>query len=723
MSGCSSSGVQDRAAVANLALCDTYYKTSKFTGAMEDYALVAENDSYSLYMRQADLALTVVDKKTGKTMCSAVDSDEGRNNATWKAAMKSALVLTLISGNTDTKQVDLINDKNTKKIEYCDNGFRAEIFWTKYKFGMTLEVALEGNCVVANITDSSITEQDEKFRIGTISIYPFMGNSYLDQSEGYMLIPDGNGALVYLDDKEGRFSAGFSSAVYGADIGFKESSAVSLLWDKYNMVTEGEKVLAPVFGIAHTDDRMAFLGVIESGAMRASIEVLPNGVSVDYNRAYAKFTQRKLYTQPTSNNSTSGSLHLMESDRSHSDLKVRFIFLSGDEADYTGMAKAYRSYLLDNELLVKSDDGYRTRVDFLGSERENWAIGTTAVTMTTVDDVRSITEALAGNGVDRLFCLYKGWQGGGLYDLPISSYSPDGSVGSKGSLTSLMKDMWSGGSKLYLYDNALLLNPEESTADFNVINQVNKRRYRVETYKDVYDEMMYLAPERSAGNLSRLVKQLDGSDVPYLCVAGISNNIFSYNFSSQTYSRYDCAASYTDIMEEISPKTELVLEQPCAYLWKYTDAFLDMPLYTSNYVFEDESVPFLSIVLEGVIPVYADYVNFEANSREFFLKMVETGSFPSFYITKNSSADLIYTNSADIYSSEYDAFSETIAEYSRALSALYERTEGSCIERHEIRGNVSLTGYENGTTVYVNYTDTEQTVDGVTIAAMSYEVR
>lgn len=36
-----------------------------------------------------------------------------------------------------------------------------------------------------------------------------MGNSYLDDKAGYMLVPDGNGALIYLDDKEGRFKSGF----------------------------------------------------------------------------------------------------------------------------------------------------------------------------------------------------------------------------------------------------------------------------------------------------------------------------------------------------------------------------------------------------------------------------------------------------------------------------------------------------------------------------------
>ena len=38
-----------------------------------------------------------------------------------------------------------------------------------------------------------------------------LGYSYLDEKEGYMLLPDGNGALIYLDDKEGRFNTGYTA--------------------------------------------------------------------------------------------------------------------------------------------------------------------------------------------------------------------------------------------------------------------------------------------------------------------------------------------------------------------------------------------------------------------------------------------------------------------------------------------------------------------------------
>ena len=148
-----------------------------------------------------------------------------------------------------------------------------------------------------------------------------------------------------------------------------------------------------------------------------------------------------------------------------------------------------------------------------------------------------------------------------------------------------------------------------------------------------------------------------------------------------------------------------------------------MPLYTSNYMYEDESIPFMSIVLKGVMPMYSEYVNFEANKQEFFLKMVETGTFPSFYITKESSSDLVNTNSSDIYSSQYDVYRDTMIAYARELAEINAKVEGAYIVSHEIReNNVTVVTYGNGVKIYLNYGSSAVQTDGYTIEGMSIKV-
>jgi len=687
------------------------------------YSKVAASETHTLYMNEENLSIIVEDKATGATMESAISYDDGKNNDTWLGAMKSAVVLTLLYKNVDTDQADLINDKVTKNIKYLDNGFSAEIFWTKYKLGLTLEVTLEGNELKVNIPDESIVEKGETYNIGTISVYPFLGNTYLDSKEGYMYIPDGNGALIYLDNKEGRFPSGYASMVYGQDIGFDESSVETLLWDRYSIINDAEKILSPTFGMAHTDEKIAYLGIIENGAERASVVASPNGACVDYNRIGAKFLERKLYTQPTSNNSTSGSFKLKEADRTHSDLTVRYIFLSGDDANYTGMATAYRNYLFDNGRLSAKDTSYKTRIDFLGTDREEWVVGTSAVTMTTVSDIRDIYSDLETAGVTDLFSLYKGWQKGGIYDLPATKFKTASSIGSAKELASLIKDSSDKGISLYLYTDALRINPDEKNATFNVVKKVNKKKYEEKTYKDVYENFQFLTPARSLELTDKLADSILKKGVSNIAVSGISNNMFSYSYNSVFYSRKDCGSTYEELVNNLDGKANLVLEQPFAYLWDKTEAFVDMPLYDSEYIFEDTFVPFLSIVLKGVVPVYSEYMNFEANKQEFLLKMIETGTYPSFYITKENSSELIYTNSSDIYSSEYSVYRDTIIEYTNELKYISELTEGAYIKSHEmLEGEVTKVTYDNGVTIYLNYSETSQTVDGNTLDSMTYKV-
>lgn len=688
-----------------------------------DHSLIAENENYALYMREQGLSVVVLDKATGAYMESAVSHDDGKNNELWQGAMQSALVLNLIYSSVDTQQADLINDDVSQQITYTDNGFSAKVYWNKYKLGMTLEVTLNEDGITARVPDESIVEDSDSYYIGSIALYPYLGYSYLDTKEGYMLLPDGNGALIYLDDKEGRFNSGYTGVIYGTDTGFVDSEVVRLWKDKYEMVNDANNILAPVFGMAHTDEGIAYLAVVEKGDQRATIEASPNGVSIDYNRIFARFTERRLYNQPTSNNGTSGSFKMVEADRSHSDLQVRYLFLSGSEANYCGMANAYRNYLLENGTLKALEDDYRTRVDFFGAEREAWVVGTSSVVMTTVDDIREIYSDLEEQGVTELFGVYKGWQKGGLYNLPITKYKADSDIGGTKELTKLLEETGEKDIRLYLYNDALRINPDEQNATFNVVKKINKRKLEEETYKDVYEKFMWLTPARTDEVLNRFVNSYTKSGVNRLALGGISDTLYSYNYSGSFYTRYQCAESYCDTVAEVDESTELVLEQPFAYLWNHTESFLDMPLYTSNYIFEDESVPFLSIVLKGIMPVYSEYVNFEANKQEFFLKLVETGTHPSFYITKENSSRLIYTNSSDIYSSEYSVYRDTILSYTKELAAVYEKTEGACIVGHEILGNgITVVTYDNGVKIYLNYSAEAQNADGHTLEGMTYEV-
>jgi hypothetical protein len=148
-----------------------------------------------------------------------------------------------------------------------------------------------------------------------------------------------------------------------------------------------------------------------------------------------------------------------------------------------------------------------------------------------------------------------------------------------------------------------------------------------------------------------------------------------------------------------------------------------MPIADSNYIYTDQSVPFLSIALKGIMPMYGEYVNFEANEKEYFLKLVETGIYPSFYLTYENPSELIYTNSSDVYTSQYSVYRSQILEYYEELRNINNLTAGSLIINHEVTDSgVTVVTYENGVKIYINYSDKAATVGEVKVDALSYVI-
>jgi hypothetical protein len=687
-------------------------------GEIKGHKLIAQNDKLELYLLEESLSIIVRNKETGVIMESTVLEDDGKSNKTWQNYLKSGIVLHYLDnvkdGVADTRKAE-------KKYEYTDNGFKVSLNFKDYQIAFDVNVTLEDDSIAVEIPNDSISETSKQYKIGEIYVFPFLGYTHLGERNGYMFIPDGNGALINLEDNEGRFASPFSEYVYGTNIGIDEAEVLSLFMDEYKTVNDAEKLMAPVYGMVHTDSKFGFLGIIESGAFSSKIEAYPNGAYTNYNWICSKFIYRQIYTQPTSN--TSGSIVTQQKTRAQMDVKVRFKFVTGDNADYTGLAVTFRDYLINNGLINQKGDDFNVRLDFLGLDKENWLIFKKSITMTTVDNIKEIFSELNDAGVNDILAIYRGWQKGGINSVPITSYKADRSIGGTNDLTDLIKDSTKKGIEFYLAQDSLRINPSTNNTTFNAVKKIDKRVFAEETYKDVFSEFNYIIPNKTKSLVEAVTKSYDKKGISNIMLSGITNNLYSFSNKGKEYSRVTTATAYEDTIKEMSGEMNLMLDQPFSYLWKYTNSIVNMPVGTSNYVFTDEEIPFMSIVLKGSIPMYAEYTNFEANKNEFFLKLVETGINPSFYITYEDPSKLQNTNSSDIYSSKFSVYKDTIATYYNDLKAVYEATKGAkIIDHNKYATGVTVVSYDNGIKVYVNYSDSNVLVDGYNIEAMSYKV-
>lgn len=680
--------------------------------------VVAENEKLQMILDPTSLGVTLVDKATGKRIESTHGSEEDELNVSWKGFLGSGVSIEYFSGNSpNPERADMFNGTPNIIIENIDKGFKANVIYESLEIAFEVIVELTEDGMTARVPASSIYE-GEQFKLASIYLYPFMGATRLGEEEGYMLVPDGAGALISLSDNKGRFKAPYVKRVYGENIAIDPEISQEL---NLPIVREPEEIVMPVFGIAYTNKDLAILGIAEEGKYNSELLAYPNGVTSNYNWITIKYKFREDFITQISRNS---GIRSAPKEGDFRDIAVRFILLSGEDANYSGMAKAYRNYLLENDLLVKKDYDFNIRLDFLGAESKEWIIFDKIIPMTTVSQLRTILDDLREEGIEDILPTYMGWQKGGLsLSYGDNSYKLEKALGSMDELMELAKTLKESDIDLMLYLDFLLANPKRNyNTSTDIVKNMSKILAKKLTHKSLYPELYYLTPTRSLENSQIFSSKFKDSSLSGITLGSHPNTLFSYYSRGNIYTRED-TKDVIDLMLKGLQDFNIAMQKPFDYMWQYTDYYFDLPVYTSKYNYISQEVPFLPMVLKGYIPYYSSYVNFEPNKNNFFLKMIEYGTYPSFILTWEESSELKDTNSSDIFTSEYDDFRPIIIQYYNELKEIYDKIEGSEFIKHEILDtDVVKVTYSNGVEILINYSDSQFRYGQEEIPPESYRI-
>lgn len=677
---------------------------------------IFENENYRLYMEETTLGLVIEDKKTG-FLYESTQNDE-KSNASWKGFLNSGVTVEFYSQrSTMPERVDLEKGKTKKIFTYYDNGFDAVIEYPAYEFSMCLEVRLLEDGISTFVKQSSIKE-GETYKLGSIYLYPMFGATKLNEIEGYMFIPEGSGALIDLKDNHGKFKTPYTKKIYSTNAGVDKFETSEFYRPA---VTEPEEITVPVYGMVYSKEQQGFLGIIEEGQYNAEILAYPNGVTTEYNWITAKFNFREIYTMQTAESS---GVPAYEKTPYIRDIGIRFKLVSGEAANYTGLAKTYQDYLVDQGVLKKQEDNFQVKLDFFGADSKKWFIFDVVVPMTTVEQMNHMITDLIKNDIKDMVPVYTGWQKKGTsLNYGSGNFKIENKLGSQKKLSALMEQLKNQNINLVLEQDLLWANPKRFyNTSKDIVKGINQIIVEEPTNAWIFDSMYYLTPSKSLEFAKKFMKRYEDTAAGGVALTKIPNTLFSYYSGGDIYSRGDTADKYIEIME-VFESMELSLEKPGDYLWQYTANYFDMPLSTSNYSYLSKEVPFLPIVLKGYIPYWASYSNFEANETKFFLKMIEYGAYPSFLLTEESPNQLRNTNSSYIYTSEYEVLKPMIKDYYGKIGEALRLVEGVEIASHNyIEDNVVSVIYENGVNFIINYSGKDYNSGSVTVPAMSFSV-
>lgn len=703
---------------------------------VEGLKLIAESDALKLFFDESELVLTIEDKRNGKQWSSCVYRDiidSMKTSTQQKDIMRSLFTIRYTNKNTNyiqaiktTTLYSEMDDLDTT-VTAIDNGIKLDIRFVKLGFGFTAYFYIKNDSLYAGIEKDSIVETKANGII-SIEMLPFL-LSALPEEDGYFLYPDGSGAIHYFKDglnlsKLNQKNYVFS--IFGPD-------NVQIQPDGKTWNTENEtdsQVYLPVFGISKTGSGV--LGLVDAGASDAQINVAPAGAKVNMAREFCSFTVRRFYNPLQSSVSTQGtaaenssSIYKIDIEPIQTDKTVRYIFLTEDNCDYSGMAAIYRDVLkaagkLNKSSLFKGSAPFLLLDVFMGTKEKSFPFDK-FVEMTSFANVKDMLGALNGAGIYNIAVNLLGWSKGGygVYPQPMT---PEKRLGGQSGLFELISKAREAGACVFL--NVNLLDIRTGLIDFNIgKNRLvggNGITITNELANRYYYSPGYVFNEFVSGKLPSFCALPEGTGISLETIGSLCFNDYNKKYPASRAQVIDYWRGILKSSEQDGLNSAVYGGN--LYALDTADLLLDIPYADSNLVISSKSIPFYQMVVHGWLPYASTPVNL-INDNNLLLRLIEYGYAPYYRLSMESSEKLIKTPYNYLYSTRFDSWLDSAAALYNAYETKLSGLHGVEMVSHaQVADDVSRMTYENGTAVYINYGDQPYTADGVAVEPHDFAV-
>ena len=154
---------------------------------------------------------------------------------------------------------------------------------------------------------------------------------------------------------------------------------------------------------------------------------------------------------------------------------------------------------------------------------------------------------------------------------------------------------------------------------------------------------------------------------------------------------------------------------------RYADHIVRTAADNSGLLCEDESVPFLPMVLRDTVDLGSTPLNLSDDFTQAVLRCAEYGIAPLYQVCASDPSVLADTEYDGNFSASFSGWYDRIVDSWRSLSAVLDAVQGQRMTADErVADGVQRVTYENGVRIYVNYTDAPVMADGLTVPAMSF---
>lgn len=680
----------------------------------DEYTYICESDSIALYVNTGDANIAVADKRTGKVWTAFPEGTSSQSE------LSSMLNVTYNGGTDITMQVGTHNAAVGFDILKITDGIK-EIFYFETEalsFEIPFKLVLCDDYVDITLLYKEIKEEGEG-RISDIKLLPNWALGKSDE-DGYVFIPDGSGAVIEYKDTVSRTES-YSAMVYGDD------PSQDLI---YSVTDDSETVRMPVFGVKQGNN--AVFSVITEGDTYATVCADVSGGNVG---VCASFIYRESdLTGIQENGGATRTMTILQSKPLETEPCIRQYYLSGDDANYSGMANTYRTYLEKGGVLTEKAEKPTSAVAieaFGAVSEERSFLGVKydyILPVTDFDTLTDISKRLAESGVENtqwyLYGFLKGGYEGGTTAKPSYLSKLGGekgykkfaaAAGTENVFTVYNISRSFGDSFAFFRTNQYMKSLNQTTVE---------QHYRVlanQKWNTDFGSWRYYTVAKQKKLFLKLLKKLPGGSGIVLEHTG--DELVSDFSTKNSVSRGEYMRFINQMLEKCESKgVSTAFESGNAYAAKYAAGMYEIPIQSSGFTVESCSVPFYTMVYHGYIPLASNAVNDAPDRKTYMLKCFEQGVSALWRVTGIDPHEIKDTKLNFLYNSETEDIFETAVsmaeDYNDVHSVLFDKR----IVSHKYEKGLSITEYENGWQIVCNYGDTVASYEGTEVIPAEYAV-
>ena len=617
-------------------------------------------------------------------------------------------------------------------------------------FRMSLEYTLSEDGLVVSLPANGIRFDETLYKLQNITLLPYMGaGTYTN--DGYTFIPDGSGALMDYADFSGR-NTSIAGTVYGTDFAYQTLDGAAnqdvMRMPVYGIVetrqkikyvenektyTETVETTDPETGEVTTEEvektitveeavrakeNRGFLAIIEEGDALARIAAKHENQLHNYNSVQVTVNPRPKDSYVLSDSISVGSSSAIEvvSDRKYvGSYKIKYIMLTDDtvaeenniedyyETTWMGMARAYRDYLMKNGTLTRLTDAdvkadiplYIETFGVTETIEKILSVPTTVKkALTSFDNVKTIYDELAAEGITNIDFRLTGYTNGGMYATIPSKLKWEKEAGGRSGYENLLAYAAEKGFGVYPDFDFSYVHKHTSSDGLKLSRDIVKtidnrysslREYDASLQEYVSYYTLCVSPSVYSQFYTKFSKNYLKDNSKSISISTIGNTLNSDFDSNEPYNRNDAKKFTEEFLAAVKSDIASVMsDKGNVYTWQYIDKMLNVSLQSSRSLYASASVPFMGVVLHGSVEFAGSALNMAGDVDYDLLKAIENGA-GIYFILSYDNTELLKEDFklSKYYSVRYDIWRDELVQRYNELNELLCDVQTSLITGHE----------------------------------------